>query len=565
MRATSHRRICRLAASLLVAASVCIPRTETAAATAAGPGPFANVRVTPAGLLFTLAVKSTPFTGQPRVDVSDGGPWIPCDRRASVKSGGAQLLQKGSVAGVDIATYFPQDQSRRVRIRNGGGGATEIDLVRTGDGFLIAWTNRTPSKAKRISTEDAGPIDALADAKLTLRPASTAEPAFDAVAVVANPPLPEGANDQFVTLLATNVQSGATTPQNTTYNGDGATSFHHVLLPAGTYRFTSFRAVSFGNPLTFLSNLSQRVDLPGEFTIGRDSRTIQLAIPDDSLPQAVDSTIVVTGVESLSPSVSNRITVGIQLTQVDGPATLFADRAVTNTDPIPFDLQIPPGDYTVTLSAGSQVDGSSRTSTSIDLGRIAIPGTVPLHIPALARLSGSILDPGFRLFADGSYPGDVSQRIFVGSTSGSSPKYSALSSLFGFSRSYRTSLPVGGSVLVSASLAIDVSAGSSSATPFGRLDFQATPAPIPVDGDVDVDVPVPDLPDAVTIEGTVLDRTGKSLANAFVFLQGSNVEGLPGATFSTSARTNRDGTFAVAVLKGRAYRVTVISGFGIEF
>ena len=557
-------RLRQFATSFLVLSLLSLPMLEARAATKVGPGPFANARVTPDGLLLTLRGSTSVFTGEPRIEVSDGGPWVAFEKRATIRSNGSQLLQKGLVAGVTAGEYFPQAESRRVRIRNGDGGLTELDLVRTGDGFLIAWTNRTPSKGKRLVSADQPVFDALENRSITVRPAASIEPSFDVVVAVTNPTLPAGANDQSLSLLATNVTTGLSTFQAGTLLGDGDVTFHHVLLPAGTYRFEAFRSIAYGNPLTFLSSLSQRIAFGTEHTVGRDARTIELTVPDVPVPAAVDSTIVVENPGVFSPSISNRVTIGLTLSAVDGPATLFADREVTTADPVTFDVQLPPGAYSVQLSAGSLVDGSSRTSTSMALGEIAIEDEVRLQVPPLARLTGSILDPDFRLFTDATFPGDVSQRVFLASPTGQAPKYSSLSSLFGFSRGYQARVPVGSRALVSASIALDVGGGDKG-NAFGRLDFQAVPGPVDVGGDVDVDFAVPELPEFVTLSGAALERGGNTMANAFVYAFGSDVDGLSGATYSASTTTGRDGEFTLRVLRGRAYRIIVIKSTGLEF
>lgn len=555
----------RAAVSLVALSLLQALAIDSRAATTVGPGPFANVRVTSSGLLIILRGSTSVFSGEPRIDVSDGGPWIACDRRATVKSGGSQLLQKGTVAGVPIGEYFPQDESRRLRIRNGDGGVTELDLVRSGDGFLIAWTNRTPSKGKRQVSADPMSFDALADRSVTVQPTAGDEPAFDVVAVVTNPPLPPDANDQSISLLATDVASGRPTFQTGTFLGDGRVTFHHLLLPVGTYRFEAFRSVAYGNPLTFLSNLFQRIPLAEQVAVGRDSRIVAIEIPDVPIPQAVDSTIVVDGLSAFAPSVSNRVTVGLSLTAVDGPASLFADREVTTSDPVTFDVQIPPGEYTVQLSAGSLVDGSSRTSTSIGLGEITIADEVRLELPQLARFRGSILDPDFHLFSDPTEPGDIAQRVFLFSPGSQLPRFSSISSLYGFSRGYQARVPIGATSLVLASVALDAGGNGQKGNTFGRLEFDAVAAPVTVEGDVEVDIPVPELPGFVTLSCVALDRGGSSVANAFVFVTGSDIEGLPGATYSASTTTDRDGAFTLRVLRGRSYRISVIKSTGIEF
>ena len=537
---------------------------DARAATTVGPGPFANVRVTPSGLLITLRGSTSVFSGEPRIDVSDGGPWIACDRRATVKSGGSQLLQKGTVAGVPVGEYFPQDESRRLRIRNGDGGMTELDLVRSGDGFLIAWTNRTPSKGKRQLNSSPSPIDAIADGPVTVQERAYDEPAFDIVVVVTNPPLPADANDQWVDVEAMNLESGSFYNEKSTFPGDGRVTFHHLVLPAGRYELRAFRIVNYGNALTFLSSYQQRTVFSDEFTVGRESRTLAIEIPNLPVPEAVSTTIVVGGVDAFAPSISNRVTVGLRVVSVGGAATLFADREVTNGDPVSFEVQLPPGDYSFSLSAGSAVDGSSRTSTSLYPGSITINGNVRLDFPALSRFRGTILDPDFRLFSDATYPGDIGQYVSL-SSAVDSVQFSSRSSLYGFSRGYQARIPTGGKAFVSASIALVASRNAEKGNVFGRLDFKALASPISANGDVEADFPVPDLPPFVTLSGVALDRSGESVANAFVFTLGSDVDGLPGATYSASTTTDRDGAFTLRVLRGRSYRIYVHKSTGFEF
>ncbi|MBK6314408.1 MAG: hypothetical protein IPF53_08845 [Blastocatellia bacterium] len=554
--------------TLLVAFSLfTLPLEEARAATTVGPGPFANVRVTPNGLLMTLRGSTSVFTGEPRVEVSGGGPWIAFDRRATVKGGGSQLLQKGLVAGVSAGEYFPQNESRRVRIRNGDGGLTELDLVRTGDGFLIAWTNRTPSKAKRLASSNSSTVDALSDRTVTVRPSAGDEAKFDIVVTVTNPTLPPDANYQSVSLLAESVSTGETYDERSTFRGDGRVTFHHILLPAGTYEIRAFRTVNFGNALTFLSSVSQRIVIGDLFTVGRDSRHLSISIPDVPVPQAVSTTFHIGGLDAFAPSVSNRVTVGLQLFSVfslDGSASLFADREVSSGDPVSIEAQLPPGDYAVALSAGSKVDGSSNTSVSVPLGRITITSETRLDFPALARFSGTILDPDFELFSDATFPGDVSQAVSLSSTV-ESIQFSSRSSLFGFSRGFQARVPVGGEAFVNASIALEASRNGAGGNRFGRLDFKAIASPIAMNGDVEVDFPVPDLPGFVTLSCIALDRNGEPSTNSSVFVTGSDVDGLPNATYTASTTTDRNGSFTLHVLRGRAYRIFVHTPTLFEF
>jgi hypothetical protein len=59
------------------------------------------------------------------------------------------IAPEGLVAGMTVDTYFAQDESRRLRIRNGDGGMSELDLVRTGDSRLRGRTARPRREAPR--------------------------------------------------------------------------------------------------------------------------------------------------------------------------------------------------------------------------------------------------------------------------------------------------------------------------------------------------------------------------------------------------------------------------------
>jgi hypothetical protein len=118
---------------------------------------------------------------------------------------------------------------------------------------------------------------------------------------------------------------------------------------------------------------------------------------------------------------------------------------------------------------------------------------------------------------------------------------------------------------VNASIALEATRNGTTGNRFGRLSFKAIASPITMNGDVEADFPVPDLPGFVTLSGVALDRGGESIANAFVFVSGSDVDGLANATYSASTTTDRDGSFTLHVLRGRAYRIFVITPTLFEF
>lgn len=558
------RRFASFLAILLLAGL--LGTVPVAAAAAEGPGPFANVRLTAKGLLLTLKGSATPLSGEPRVEVSDGGPWVPFDRRATIQSAGAQLLQRGSVAGVPVAGYFPQNQTRRIRVRDGSGGETELDVVRQGDGFLLAWTNRTPAKAKRRATNAPVTFDALADRSLTVRPDAGEDAVIDVVVAATLPPLPENAASQIVLVFADGPGTGEVRSPVATYPGDGPVSIQHLLLPAGEYRLRTYRVITYGNGLSYSTSRFLNVPLDDVVTVSPEHRTLSVTIPDSAVAPPVAATVRVDGIAALEPSNSNRLTVGLTLTSLDAGASYFSDQSVTTDAPLVFDVRVPPGMYRVDLSAGTSTTGLRSSSTTVGFGTFAFPADLNLTVPPLATFRGAILDPDFALFTDPQNPADAINRVQLGAAPGEPLPFSGVSTLFGFTRSFSMRAPAGRRALVFASFQLDAGRRDTPNTNhFAQLDVAVSDEPVTLDGDVELDVRVPALPPFVTVTGSAVDRRGKARANAYILATSSDVEGLPGSRLTAATTANTNGAFTLRVLPGRAYQLNVYAPADFSF
>jgi hypothetical protein len=128
-----------------------------------------------------------------------------------------------------------------------------------------------------------------------------------------------------------------------------------VSAPAASGRYIRDKGIppQLRQCLTFLANVTQRIVIGDPFTVNRDSRNLAMAIPDASSANRADD-LHIGGLDGFAPSISNRVTVASADVSVftDGSAALCGSRG-DNRRSGPFEVQLPPGGYAVSLSAGS--------------------------------------------------------------------------------------------------------------------------------------------------------------------------------------------------------------------
>jgi hypothetical protein len=313
----SHATFAR-AARAAVGVAVAIAALSIAASAQSkklGPGPISGMRLTDQGIVFTVGTGSSavPLSGSVTVSATRGAAeWTRFDRRATVSRSGTQLVQPGTIDGVSIEEYFPDGAQRRLLVRNGDGAATELDVQRVSTGFFVLHANRSPDATTKASQRFAQKqIDALGDGPVTIRlERQTAPPGLDVVVAVTPSPLPEGVDTQSLSLVATTESGGVYYGRS--YGFGGGVSFQHLTLPEGAYTLAVSSSVTLGNEITSAgTTLSLPNVLVRPIVVSKESRLFAVAAPAPELPEMVDATVTVDGIDQFDPSFGNRLTFNV--------------------------------------------------------------------------------------------------------------------------------------------------------------------------------------------------------------------------------------------------------------
>lgn len=543
------------ASALILCLCACLPAiTASAQSPAPGPGPLTNVRITKKGLLFTVANGSgaTPFTGDVQVSAADGAAFTPFDGRAIVKRGGAQLLQRGRVGGKTVDEYFPDEENRRIRIRNGDGAVTELDLVRLNDGFFVSYVLTTPTAPIAVSesvTREG--LEVRGDAEMRLALAPSGAPAYDVAVAVRLPESPEGVAGVSTRVFATSTTTGTLYYDRGGYAGAGRVRFLHLALPEGAYTIRVVQTIEFGDPFVATGSFREDVTAPAPIQVSRQSRAFEVELPALELPALVPTRIVLGGFEPYDPSFGNRLAVDVSLSS--GGASLSAKRDVGSSEPVVVEAALPAGDYSASITVRGGVSGanSATFSGSFRFDPRPLAAQMRLDLPPLVRLTGSLLDPGFVLAsADDGAPEDPPFHA-VGVTAGT---FTGTGELTGFARSYRLFVPR--NVVGDASAALEVGLGGSAR---GRLGLSELSPPIEFSADRELDVTVPAIPSVATLTGRVVDANGQAVPYAFVVASSEAIDGLAGPQFSATVLAGRDGAFRLRLPHGSGYAVTAVA------
>jgi hypothetical protein len=537
-----------------------------------GPGPFTSARVTDKGLLLTVGTgdsSAVPLSGSVTVSATRGAAeWTRFDRRASVKRGGSQLVQSGTIDGASIDEYFPDGAQRRLLVRNGDGATTELDVQRVSTGFFILLSNRSPGAATKSAYRTATErIDALDDGPVTLELSKqTSPPGIDVVVAVTAPAPSEGVDRQYPNVFATDANGFMYYGRGYGFAAaTGGVSFTHLSLPEGSYTLGAQTLVSIGNPVVSAEvSVTVPSALATPIAVSKENRLFAVTLPQPELPEMVDATITVDGLDQFEPSFANRLDLSLFLHSADSRLQVRAQRDVGDPSPVSVPVRVPAGEYSLTVSAShdDEQENGRGYSMQLSFGDRAFPGDVTVSVPPLARLSGTVRDPDFALASESNLPSLPPTHYVSASPAQGGGDFSAEAVLHGFARGYRLFVPRGASVSVGASL--DVALGPlpdeyrSWENSTGSLDLAPSPDPIRCDGDCEADVTVPSVPRYVTLAGTLVDERGRKVTRAVVNASLEGVGG-EGTSFRAVVLTNANGEFRLRLPRGRGYYLSAFA------
>jgi hypothetical protein len=566
----SHATFAR-AARAAVGVAVAIAALSIAASAQSkklGPGPISGMRLTDQGIVFTVGTGSSavPLSGSVTVSATRGAAeWTRFDRRATVSRSGTQLVQPGTIDGVSIEEYFPDGAQRRLLVRNGDGAATELDVQRVSTGFFVLHANRSPDATTKASQRFAQKqIDALGDGPVTIRlERQTAPPGLDVVVAVTPSPLPEGVDTQSLSLVATTESGGVYYGRS--YGFGGGVSFQHLTLPEGAYTLAVSSSVTLGNEITSAgTTLSLPNVLVRPIVVSKESRLFAVAAPAPELPEMVDATVTVDGIDQFDPSFGNRLNFNLVLTSTDRNIQLRAQRDIGDPGPVSVALRLPAGEYEIEAIA-SHDDGQDNGrgySTELRLGTHTLPGDVTVSIPPLVRLRGSIRDPELVLASEPDPATGITPYHFVNILEqvGEEYLYGGSATLRGFARGYEVFVPRGAAVWATGSLTVALGRQPDEYRSWenstGSLQLAVVGNGLQCDADCQADVTVPAIPGFVTLSGTVVDERGRKVPRAFVYASISNVGDTTGTAFRTAVLTDKNGEFRLRLPRGRGYSLS---------
>lgn len=525
---------------------------------AKGPGPIEFVEITNQGLLIGSKKSGVPFTGNVNVSAARGVEFIPFDSKATVQSSGRMLLQKGTVGGDPIDEFFAKDETRRLRIQNGDGGLTELDVIRLVNGFIIARSSQSPESLSRTrSSTYRDDVDATQDTNVTVTLGSEVQ-GYDVTMVVVLPSLPEGVNAQYVYVTATNRETGEAFDEDYGFFGSGRTQFHHMKLPAGSYSLELSRSFSFGNGIEYDFSTGTSHELPGEIEVTSTNRAFEIEVPDEAPPALDRARITIAGLGRFGPTFANRLQVSLSMYRRDGSGYLVIRRDVGDSDPISIDVNALPGTYSGTLyvAGGNSQDNGSSYTVSFQLDDMPLTLDTEWAVPPLVEITGAILDPNFALYTGDSIGGDAAyQSVAVSIPAQQGIGFYGSAAVTGFARGFRLFVPQGTHGTIQGGFQVKLGGGhpDNSMNRSGRIGLTLTDE-LRFDESRDVDVSVPEVGRVVTITGTVVNKKGTPI-------QGSSVvvtRYASGTSFFASAVTDKNGTFRIHVPRGEGYAVSAL-------
>ncbi len=321
----------------------------------------------------------------------------------------------------------------------------------------------------------------------------------------------------------------------------GFTSTYRLALPTGTYRLSVIAG------LIDLSSedsvpIFMTTDIPQAITITGD-RTLDLTVSGLPTTYTVSGRVIGTGTSSARGTIQFRST----------DETIFG---FTQFDP-EYRLRLPAGTYQVAVSFGVDEQGS----VSMRVGEVAVDGprTFDIELPATVTLSGTVkhadgepaapaqvlaFDVDELSSVDDPDEGPFAPSLFITGGIASIPEESATGG-------YTLSIPPG-SYAVASIVDIDLGEGV-----IGQLAFPFPFLELDLVADTTHDFRLPPLPSTAVISGTVTDESGQPVAQALVSALSRSLVNASDAQFSSSTFTDALGRYALTVLRGSDYTVSV--------
>ncbi len=332
-----------------------------------------------------------------------------------------------------------------------------------------------------------------------------------------------------------NVVTASTGPGNG-YSGavNQQTGKYSILLPSGTYNLTvgfTPNGTPSGQILSVISAVSGSVQVSGDTT--RD-----ITLPAVTLFNVSGS---VTGLANL-PSLSS-LPISFSST---GNSVVSAQFSV-NTANGSYQGMIPAGSYTAGLSAPITFSVLQIEELGLlNLGSASISGNTtipPFAVPAMARLSGTLLSTGSPLFGGTIVATDSAFSVFGTSTADF------------LTAQYQMILPKNLTYSVSAGTAVV----QGSSTVLGVITFPLPAASVSLGQDTaNFDFTVPALPALETISGRVTDGSGKPVSTVTITAMSLSITGGQISTFTGFAQTDASGNYSITVLSGVNYTISFI-------
>ncbi|HQR40101.1 MAG TPA: carboxypeptidase-like regulatory domain-containing protein [Blastocatellia bacterium] len=530
-----------------------------------GPGPFSNIEIRDGQLILDVKQNGgTLFSGSPKVFAADRAEWLPISGNTAVAKDGVQLVQKGTVNGVPIDAFFKDGEIRRLLVRNGSGGETEVDLYRIQNGFLQTKVNRSPSRpVAGQSTAVVDDLNANQDRSLTLTLSKPESTGFDVVFAAVVPALDAGVNSQHTSLMATDTTTRQVFYAQAGFATSGSTLYSHANLPAGSYEISLLHSLEFGNPLVATGSMLFVHPLDHPISISGSSRIFEVAVPHDVIPPMQDTTINVLGLEQFDPTVGNPLNVTVDVVTTDNSYSVNIHRDALVATPLSVTIPLPDNSFAggVSISRFPSTPNSAGHTERFGLPMFTAAPEVALTVPPVVKVSGTILDPSFALASSGGPDRPPSLHyVYAGGTTAQGTFFGS-GVVSGFARGYSFYVPRGGTSslnsLLDVALGEPVAGNDFSTNDDGTLQlFDVAGGVLSFDSDVDVDVQVPPIARHVTINGTVVDSKGRPVKFAFISAVSTDETGSPHILLGTYVGTGKDGRFSLRLPRGAHYSLT---------
>lgn len=561
--------------ALLFALMLVAPVGASAQSTPEGPGPFSAIAFKPKALVFDVdraAAGASVFNGSVRIEVDADGSQLAFETSPQIKKAGARLKQTGTAGGRTIASLFPDGGRRRLTLRNGDGGVTELEVERRGGALAVISIDRSPGGGGGGGTGPAvvltgsaqvsGSADSSTDVVLT----PGAVPSGLDVTINATLPAPPAGATSFTAAILALTAGGQTASRSADVAVTGGSATLRLDLPAGSYRLLVEYTAVIGSLETSQLTATRRVDLNRSIAVSASAREFAVDLPAMPLPSLQQSTVSVSNAAQFAPPAGggNAALVALVTAAQDGSES-YAVAAVRELDAsgaVSIAVSAPAGTYQGAVSVlpsavatGGSVAASYHVA-SIIVQNAPLPGTIGAAFPATSRVPAALRDPANLLPArDPARPETVTHLVaLTGILGGGSLIMTSTAVVLDASQEFTLYYPTGaiGTVIPVLDL--------SNAAPDGRalenvtltynpgLFFAAAPARI--------DVQVPSIGRMVTVAGRTIDGSSRPLAGAAAAAFTATVEGLAGGAITGLYVTESDGRFRFELPAASSYTIS---------